>query len=97
MTPEGRIESYFVRQCKSHGLLCYKFTAPSNAGVPDRIVIGNGRTVFVELKAPGEKPRALQIAVHRQIRAHGGIVFVIDTKNGVDDFIRLMTSAKTTR
>ena len=96
MTPEGRIESYLVRQCKIHGLLCYKFTAPSTAGVPDRIVIGNGQTVFVELKAPGEKPRALQIAIHRQIRAHGGTVFVIDTKTGVDDFIQLMTSTRTT-
>lgn len=97
MTPEGRIESYFVKQCKAHGLLCYKFTAPSTAGVPDRIAIGNGRTVFVELKAPGEKPRALQRAIHRQIQAHGGTIFVIDTKDGVDDFIHLMTNKQPTR
>lgn len=88
MTPEGKIEHYLKTQCKKQGFLCYKFTAPSNAGVPDRIVIGNGKTIFVELKAPGEKPRPLQIAVHKLMKQNGALVYVIDNKKSVDDFIK---------
>lgn len=88
MTPEGRIESYLKKQCELHNFLCYKFTAPSTMGVPDRIVIGNGRVVFVELKAPGKKPRPLQLVIHKKMREHGAEVIVIDTKQGVDAFIQ---------
>lgn len=88
MTPEGKIEHYLKTKCKKQGFLCYKFTAPSNAGVPDRIVIGNGKTIFVELKAPGEKPRPLQLAVHKLMKQRGALVYVIDNKKGVDDFIK---------
>ena len=85
--PEGAIEKYLYYQAKKHDILCYKFTAPSTAGVPDRILIGNNKTVFVELKRPGGKPRKLQIAIHTKMRDHGAIVFVADTKKLVDDII----------
>lgn len=85
--PEGVIEDYLAEQCKKHDCLCYKFTSPSRSGVPDRIVIGHAQTVFVELKAPGEKPRKLQKAVIHDMRIHGAIVYVIDTKAGVDELM----------
>lgn len=85
--PEGAIEKYLYDQAKKHDILCYKFTAPSTAGVPDRILIGNNKTVFVELKRPGAKPRKLQIAIHNKMRDHGAIVFVADTKELVNDVI----------
>lgn len=84
--PEGAVESYFVKQAKKHGFLYFKFTSPSNNGVPDRIIIGHGLTIFVELKAPGEKPRKLQTVVIDDMRNHGANVFVIDTKQVVDVF-----------
>ena len=85
--PEGAIEKYLYDQAKKHNILCYKFTAPSTAGVPDRILIGNNKTVFVELKRPEAKPRKLQIAIHTKMRDHGAIVFVADTKPLVDEII----------
>lgn len=88
MTPEKIIETYLREQCKKHGFLCYKFAPCGNNGVPDRVVIGNGKTIFVELKAPGKKTRALQDAVHQQMREAGAIVFVIDTKQKVDTLIK---------
>lgn len=88
--PEGVIETYLYKQAKKNNILCYKFTAPSTAGVPDRVLIGNGKTVFVELKRPGGKPRPLQIAIHKRMREHGAIVFVADTKPLVDDIIQFM-------
>lgn len=84
---ENDVETYLYRQAKKYDILCYKFTAPSTRGVPDRILIGNGKTIFLELKRPGEKPRKLQFAIHKIMREHGATVFVADTKELVNDVI----------
>lgn len=47
-----------------------------------------GRTHYVEVKAPGEKPRAEQLREHRWLRRNGFDVFVLDTKAKVDNYIR---------
>ena len=84
---ENDVETYLYNQAKKYDILCYKFTAPSTRGVPDRILIGNGKTIFLELKRPGEKPRKLQFAIHKRMREHGATVFVADTKELVNDVI----------
>lgn len=78
--PEAVIERYLQRHCKEAGILCWKFISPSNAGVPDRVLMFNGRVVFVELKAPGKKPRPLQVQRHEEMRARGIDVRVIDNR-----------------
>lgn len=88
MKPEGEIEAYLINQCEKNKILCYKFVSPGNSGVPDRILIGNGKTVFVELKAPGEKPRALQVYVMKKMTKAGADVRVADTKDLVDAIIK---------
>lgn len=80
---ENFVEGYLHTQAKKKGFLCYKFMS-GNDGVPDRVLIGNGYTVFIETKAPGEKPRPLQRAVIRQMRAVGANVFVIDSREEID-------------
>lgn len=87
---ENDVETYLYKQAKNHDILCYKFTAPSTRGVPDRILIGNGKTIFLELKRPGEKPRKLQFAIHKRMREHGATVFVADTKELVNDVINFI-------
>lgn len=46
------------------------------------------RIVFVEVKAPGKKATENQKRDHERRRAMGFRVEVIDTKEGVDEFIR---------
>jgi hypothetical protein len=54
--------------------------------VPDRIVIlPGGRIVFVELKAPGKKPTALQERVMGILKGLGADVRVVDSIGGVDE------------
>lgn len=84
---EGVIESYLKKQAKANGFLCEKFIAGRN-GVPDRILIGHKKVAFVETKKPGDKARPLQIAVHKEFREHGAIVYTVDTKEGVDQIIQ---------
>lgn len=80
MTPEGRVEDYLGKLCKQYDVLYYKFTSPGIRGVPDRILIGQGKTVFVELKRPGGKPRPSQVDVFSRIKSHGGKLYVVDSK-----------------
>jgi hypothetical protein len=86
-TPEGKVEDHLFKQCKKLDFVCLKFTSPANSGVPDRVIIGNGLTVFLELKAPGEVPRALQYEVINEMISHGAIVRVADTKTLVDELL----------
>lgn len=76
---EQRIEHQLVRQVSKLGGLALKFVSPGMAGVPDRLLLfPGGKAVFVETKAPGKKPRSLQVHRHEQLRALGFKVYVID-------------------
>lgn len=57
---EKLIEQKLVKAVKAAGGLCPKFVSPGMAGMPDRLVLLPGsRLAFVEVKAPGKKPRPL--------------------------------------
>ncbi len=82
--PEAAVEKYLLEKSRKQGFLCWKFETPSQDGVPDRILIGNGMVFFVETKRPGGKTRPLQDAVIRRMQDGGAIVHVIDTREKVD-------------
>ena len=76
---ESEIEDRLRKEAKKMGGMAVKFVSPGFNGVPDRIVLLPGRKIaFVELKAPGEKPRPLQEKRMRQLECLGFPVFVID-------------------
>lgn len=77
---ERDIEQYLVKQVRKAGGKAYKWVSPGNDGVPDRIVIFPTGIVFAEIKAPGKRPTALQTARHRELKALGCEVIVIDSK-----------------
>ncbi|BEO04319.1 VRR-NUC domain-containing protein [Serratia marcescens] len=79
---ESPIERHQVAQVKAAGGTAYKFTSPGRRSVPDRLVLlPGGRAVFVECKAPGEKPRPDQLREHNRLRALGFEVVVVDSKS----------------
>lgn len=78
MVDERDIERVFVETGRRAGALVLKFTSPQYAGVPDRIVLRDGKASFVELKAPGRRPRPLQRAMFDVFARHGFPVDVID-------------------
>ena len=76
---ESEIESRLRAEAKKMGGMAVKFVSPGLDGVPDRIVLLPGRKIaFVELKAPGRKPRPQQIKRMRQLECLGFPVYVID-------------------
>lgn len=87
---ENVIEAYLRDRVKEIGGKAYKFVSPGNSGVPDRLVLlPVGRCIFVELKAPGKDPTLKQLLQHKKIGALGFKVSLIDSKEKVDEFIRI--------
>ena len=79
MMREREIEQKLIDAIKAQGGVCWKFVSPGTAGIPDRIILmPMGRIAFVEVKAPGESPRKLQLARHRLLRRLGFKTFVLD-------------------
>ncbi len=77
---EADVEKALRESVEKAGGLSLKIFSPSQAGYPDRLVLmPGGRVVWVELKAPGRKPRPLQLKAHERLAALGQTVRVIDS------------------
>jgi hypothetical protein len=91
---ESLIEKKLVRAVERAGGLALKFKPDNMAGMPDRLVLlPNGRCVWVELKAPGKKLRALQQKRKRDLESIGQRVYVIDSVVKIEVFIYEVFSA----
>ncbi len=85
---EKEIEKYLREEIKKLGGIAYKFTSPGNSGVPDRLVLLPWSVMaFVELKAHGGKTTAIQDRQISRIQKLDFDVYVIDSKEKVDDFV----------
>lgn len=78
MGPEAKIQSKVVKYARGFGVLAYKFNSDSHNGVPDYLFIHRGEVIFIEFKAPGKQPTALQLEEHTKIRQQGIPVYVCD-------------------
>lgn len=82
---EKEIENDLINKAKKRGGIALKFTSPGYDGVPDRLVLlSNSKMGFVEVKAPGKKPRALQIARMQMLRSLGFKAYVLDDKKDTE-------------
>lgn len=85
---ESSIEKRLVTEVERVGGWCLKLPAIHNAGLPDRLCLfPDGEVVFVELKAPGKKPRKIQLFIHNKLRGLGFRVEVVDTPEQIETII----------
>lgn len=87
---ESRIEAHLVRRAREIGATVRKVRWIGRRGAPDRVVMlprSVTSTVWVELKAPGEKVEPHQAREHKRMREAGQTVVVLDTLDAVDKFI----------
>lgn len=75
---ESKLQSKIIKYLKLKGWLPVKISLCSVNGWPDVYAIKKGRSLFIEVKKPGEEPAPLQQHVHAQIELYGGIVWAID-------------------
>lgn len=85
---EKDIERRLVELVKINNGMCIKLLCDQLMGLPDRMCLFPGhKIIFVELKTTGRKPRRIQAYMHKKLRALGFRVEVIDTVEGVEQFI----------
>lgn len=85
---EKQIEKKLITEVKKRGGICPKWVSPGFDGAPDRIVLLPGMRIgFVEVKAPGEKPRPLQVSRHKLLRRLGFRVYVLDNESQIGGII----------
>lgn len=76
---EKTIEKQLTTEVRKRGGHAYKLVSPNRAGMPDRLVcLPGGYSAFIELKAPGEKPRPIQQVRHKELQALGQRVYIVD-------------------
>lgn len=85
---EKELENKLVTEVKKRGGICPKFVSPSFDGMPDRLVLlPYGKFAFVEVKAPREKARPLQLARHSLLERLGFKVYVLDDEEQIENMI----------
>lgn len=85
---EKAIEKYLVWEVRRQGGICLKYSNPNVTGYPDRLIcLPRGKMAWVELKSKGRKLAKIQLIRHEELRKLGFGVYVIDSKQGVDELI----------
>jgi hypothetical protein len=85
---ESRIENALVRGVKRAGGEVRKLAWPGRRHAPDRLVFWpDGIVHFIELKAPGKKPRKGQEREFCRLEKFGHIVRVLDTLEKVNHYV----------
>ncbi len=78
---ESRIETEVCNYARDRGWLALKFVSPGASGVPDRLLIRQGRMLFVEFKTATGTVSPLQRHWHRRLEFHGCAVHTINSIN----------------
>lgn len=85
---EKLIERKLVEAVKARKGLCIKLLCDQFMGLPDRMcLLPNGKIFFVEVKTTGQKPRKIQEYVHKQLRALGFKVEVLDNSENIKQLL----------
>ena len=85
---EKDIEKKLVAEAKKRGCIPVKLLSANYNGLPDRLILSPGEKCgFIELKAPGQKPRQLQLKRHRELRTLGFKVYVVDN---IDQIVEVL-------
>ena len=93
---ERDVEAHLVKRVKELGGECRKVQWLGRNGAPDRLVMLPAihpkcgctipASVWVELKAPGQKAKPHQVREHARMRAMGQVVLVLDSPEAIDEW-----------
>lgn len=85
---ESDIEDYLVERVKALGGEVRKVKWIGRRGAPDRLAMMPGATLWIELKAPGEKAQPHQAREHARMRKMGQQVVVVDSLVAIDALLK---------
>ena len=85
---EKQIEQKLIKAVKAMGGIAPKLTSPGFDGMPDRLVLlPEGKIAFVEVKAPGRKPRPIQVSRIKLLRRLGFKAYLLDDDKKIGGII----------
>ena len=84
---ESQIQAELIKQLERSGWQVIKLIQTTANGIPDLMVLKNGRAVFIEVKRPGQYPRPLQLYRIEQLTNNG---FEAIIARSVDDIRTLL-------
>lgn len=85
---EKSIEQELIKAVKAMGGIAPKLTSPGFDGMPDRLLLlPEGKIAFVEVKAPGRKPRPIQVSRINLLRRLGFKVYILDDEKKIGEII----------
>ena len=90
---ESEIEKYLVKKCNTNDIFIMKVVPTVMNGLPDRLLLYKGFSIFVELKEPGARPRKAQWNLIKTLNNYSNALY-IDSKKLVDELIDLLISGK---
>ena len=73
---ESEIQRSLIRKYERDGYMVVKLILTNKPGIPDLMLLKDGKAKFVEVKRPKEKPRPLQEYRIRELEALGFDVVV---------------------
>ena len=91
---ETAVEKKLIEGAFRLGYWAPKFVSPGNDGVPDRILIGHGRVIFIELKTDSGKLSPVQRSQIARLKKYGQTVRVLYGADDVDEFLRELEEDK---
>lgn len=83
---ERELEKRLGKAIRARKGIYMKFVSPNCRGVPDRIILLNGKTFFIEVKRPGGVISPIQKLMIKRLRRIGVPAFVIEN----DDELKLV-------
>ena len=92
MTPEGRIKAQLKKLLSEHGAY-YHMPVQNGMGAPslDFICCHQGCYFGIETKAGNKKPTPRQENTMNQIRLAGGLAFLVNEVEGMDELREWLT------
>ena len=76
---ESVIQSSLIKKYESQGYMVVKLILTNKSGIPDLLLLKDGKASFVEVKRDGQKPRPLQEYRIKELRSLG---FEVHVENG---------------
>ena len=82
---ESKIQARIIKRLEAQGYYVVKLILTNKNGIPDLLVLKDGKAFFVEVKRPGEKPRPLQEYRMNELRELGFICEVWKEKENLSN------------
>ena len=87
---ESTVERKICDYAKSIGVVAEKLAGPNDRGREDRMFTKDGVAAFLEIKAPGRRPTALQLKRMKSRRANGFNSEWVDCEEGGVQFLDMV-------